>query len=122
MAIEYDMQVEGDMLLVTARGFDESAEEVQRYGMAIVAAALQHGCTRALCIESDLEYRLGTFDIYQAASFISEPAQHVGRAAIVCNERFIEDAHFWETVATNRGVAVRVFKNEDAARRWLEEA
>ncbi len=122
MAIEFEMQVEGTTLVVTVRGYDESVEEVQQYGMAIVEAAQQHGCTRALCIESDLEYRLGTFDIYQAASFISEHARSVGRAAILCNERFIEDAHFWETVATNRGVAVRVFKNEAAARQWLEEA
>jgi len=120
MSIHSTMTVSEDTLLVTASGFDESLDQVQQYGLAIIAACIQSGVTRILCNELDLEYRLGTVDTYQAAEFIAANAPHVGRAAIVCNPKYLADARFWETVATNRGLTVRVFKDTDAASQWLK--
>ncbi|MCX6358565.1 MAG: hypothetical protein NT029_02060 [Armatimonadetes bacterium] len=42
--------------------------------------------------------------------------------AIVCDPRYADDAHFWETVAVNRGLTVRMFPLEEAARAWLAQA
>ncbi|MBI5297190.1 MAG: hypothetical protein HY869_17065 [Chloroflexi bacterium] len=121
MAIHYSIKLEGDLLLVDAWGFDENLEEVQAYGQAIIQACLEGGCARVLCNESNLEYRLSTFDIFQSAESIAARVHKPVKTAIVCNEKFITDAQFWETVAVNRGMTVRFFKDMDTARRWLGE-
>ena len=119
MAIHYTIKSDGDFLVVEASGFDESLEEVQCYGLAVLNACKQGHYSYVLCNEINLEYRLGTFDTYQAAEFMAAQLPWLGRAAIVCNEKSIDDAKFWETVAVNRGLTVRVFKDVDSARKWL---
>jgi hypothetical protein len=120
MAIKYTMTKDGDLLLVETTGFDENLAEVQQYGLAILNACIQGNHTKVLCNEINLEYRLGTFDTFLAAEFMAAQIPKLGKAAIVCNETFIEDAKFWETVAVNRGLTVRVFKDVESARDWLE--
>ena len=120
MSIQYSMTAKENLLLVEASGFDESLEEVEQYGMAIIRACQENKCTRVLCDELALEYRLSTFDTFESASFIARHAPHVGSIAIVCNETFIKDAQFWETVAVNRGLTVRAFKELEQARQWLD--
>lgn len=119
MAIEYLMKPEGDLLCVEASGFDESLAEVQEYGLAVLTHCAEGQHKRLLCDERRLEYRLDTVDTFRAAAFISEIAPGVGRAALVCHPSCAKDAQFWETVAVNRGVAVRVFQDLDAACAWL---
>lgn len=121
MAIKYILKPEGNLLTVKTSGFDESLQEVEQYGLAIIEACNDGNFSRVLCDETDLEYRLGTFDTFQSAAFLADQAPRIGKAAIVCNEAFFRDAHFWETVAVNRGLSVRVFKNADDARHWLDE-
>jgi hypothetical protein len=122
MAIHYTMTAEGDLLLVEAAGFDESLEEVQQYGMAIVNACRTGNYTRVLCNEFNLEYRLGTLDTFKSAEYLAAQAPKLGKTAIVCNGKFIVDAKFWETVAVNRGLTVRFFKDTNTARQWLSES
>jgi hypothetical protein len=119
MAIQFVVRKEGETLLVCANGFDESLEQVQQYGMEVITAALEHGTSQVLCDERDLEYRLGTFDTYSAAAYIAANAPAVCKVALVCNPAGINDAKFWETVAVNRGLTVRVFKEMIDAQRWL---
>lgn len=121
MAIHYKMELEGDLLNVETSGFDESLEEVQQYGMDIIDACRRGNHTHVLCDERNLEYRLSTFDTYQSAEFMAAQIPRLAKAAVVCNEKFINDAKFWETVAVNRGLVVRVFKDIDSARLWLSE-
>jgi hypothetical protein len=104
-----------------AQGFDEDLEDVMQYGVAIINMCKAGKFTRILCNELDLEYRLGVFDTYKSAQFMAENIPYVGHAAIVCSAKFMADAAFWETVAVNRGLSVRVFKDMETARRWLEE-
>ncbi|MCC7492060.1 MAG: hypothetical protein IT204_06945 [Fimbriimonadaceae bacterium] len=122
MAIRHRVEVAGDLLLVTASGYDESLAEVQAYGLAVIEAALAHGCRRVLCDERQLEYRLGTVDTYQAAAFLAEQAPALGRAALVCAPECAPDAAFWETVAVNRGLQVRAFQSLTDAQAWIAEA
>lgn len=120
MAIRYTITTEGEMLTVEASGCDDNVEEVMAYGTAIVDAAVRAGCRRILTDERRLEYRLGTVETFECASFIARYAPHVARVAIVCSTEFLRIARFWETVAGNRGLTVRVFDDIAAARGWLE--
>ena len=121
MSIQYTMRVDGETLFVTASGFDESLDEVQRYGMSVLSASQQHGVNRVLCDETDLEYRLGTFDTYQAGEFLSQHVPAVAKVAIVCNPRHLSDAQFFEDVVVNRGLTFRLFIDRETAMRWLVE-
>jgi hypothetical protein len=119
MAISYSFEVQDQLLRVKAKGKDDNLEQVEEYGMAVIAAALSSGCIRILCDESELEYTLGTIDNYESAKFISENSPHVVRVALVCKPEQYEDASFWETVAVNRGLVVRFFKSISEAEDWL---
>jgi len=120
MAIKYTLEVKENLLLVKAAGRDGDVSDVIQYGQALIEAAVQAGCTRVLCDERELEYAIGTLDIYKSASMISKTAPHIARVAIVCDPLFLEDGQFWETVAVNRGLMVRMFTEMEEARDWLE--
>jgi len=119
MGIQYTTEVEGETLFVQASGFDESLAEVQDYGMGIISACLQGGVTSVFCDETDLEYRLGTFDTFLLGEFISAHTPSVVKVAIVCNPQGLSDASFFEDVVVNRGLRLRVFTNTETARHWL---
>lgn len=121
MSIEYQMQVQGDLLLVETSGADDNLDEVKNYGMAVIRAALEGKCRRILCDELNLEYRLGTVDTFESAQFIASQAPHVAKIAIVCSLQSSADAAFWETVAVNRGLSVCMFHDRAEAAKWLEE-
>lgn len=119
MAISYTFTLNEETLYVKTQGSDDSLEEVVQYGMAIIQAAHASGCRHVLCDELDLTYRLGTLDTFTAAETISHHAPRVGRVAIVCKPQHLSDAEFWETVAVNRGLMVRVFPARAEAEAWL---
>jgi hypothetical protein len=121
MSIAYTIAVKNKTLHVKATGKDDSLEEVQKYSLAILKAALAAGCTSVLSDETELVYTLGVMDTFESAKFISEISPSVGKAAVVCNPAQIDDATFWETVAVNRGVQVRIFKTVRDAEQWLAE-
>lgn len=120
MTISYDIQVEGDLLYVTASGSDESLEEVQAYGAAVVEACREHSCRRVLADERALDYRLSTIDTYDLAKYYSKYVPHVIRAAVVCSPGDLEDGSFWEVAVQNRGLLFRVFTDFEQARAWLK--
>jgi hypothetical protein len=119
MAISHSMEVEGDTLVVRARGFDDSLDDVRDYGIAVIEACVAGNVTNVLCDELELEYRLGTFDTFRAAEFIAQAAPMVGRVALVCDPKQLGDARFWENSVVNRGLTARVFTDETRARSWL---
>lgn len=122
MAIHHHTSLEDGILRVQASGFDESLEEVQAYGMAVIEACRRSGASRVLCDERELEYRLSTFDTYQAAAFIAAQVPRVGRIALLPKAAGLADARFWEDVVVNRGLTVKVFQDPAEALRWLEAA
>ena len=119
MAIEYDFSVNGPLLVVETSGFDESLEEVQDYGMAVIDAAVQSRAELILCDERELEYRLGTTETYRAGEYVARMAPRVVRVALVCSQAACGDARFWGDVTTNRGLQTCVFTDVDEARAWL---
>lgn len=119
MAISYNFSVENNILVVNTSGADENLEEVQQYGMAVIEKAVEQNCKNVLCLETNLEYRLGGFDIFKSAEYIAVSAPNVARVAIVCNPRYADDLAFWETVAVNRGLMARAFQNQADALKWI---
>ncbi len=121
MAINVIFTLDNDTLRVTASGFDEDLEGVEAYGLSVIEQCIATRCRHVLCDELGLEYRIGTYDTYEAARFIAERAPSVARIAIVTRPGQIEDARFWETVVVNRGMLARAFTSLDDAERWLTE-
>ena len=122
MAIHFTTAVEGDLLLVRSAGFDESLAQTEQYGAALIQECLAKGIRRVLCDERELEYRLSTIDTFELAAFLADQARGLARVAIVCSEKCVADAKFWETVAVNRMLSVRVFRDPADARAWLDAA
>ncbi len=121
MAITYISEIKEDMLLITASGRDENVRQVIDYGSAVIDLAVRHGATLVLCDERNLEYALDTFDTFQSAREIADLAPKVARIAIVCGAKFLKDGKFWETVAVNRALQVRVDTDIERAKAWLFE-
>jgi len=94
-------------------------QQVLDYGGSVVDLAIERGVTHVLCDERNLEYALGTIDTYHAAEMIAARAAGLARVAIVCRPEFLKDGKFWETVAVNRALQVRVDTDLTRAREWL---
>ena len=119
MAIRYTMAVDGGVLLVISSGCDDTLEEVMAYGLAIIAECQAKRVVKVLCDERELRYRLSTCDTFALATFLAEHVPLVSRVAVVCNPEGVPDAEFWENVAVNRGLTVRVFMERAEAETWL---
>jgi hypothetical protein len=119
MTIKHSSRLVGDVLYVKATGQDDDLESVQRYGQALIAEAMAAGCRDVLVDETELVYSLGVLDTYELARFLSESAPLLARVAIVYKSEQHADAAFWETVAVNRGLMVRIFPSVAEAETWM---
>ena len=121
MALDYSIKVENKVLFVKVSGIDENLEEVKEYGLAVIEAFVQNQCEKVLCDESELTYTLSTFDTFESAKFIAELATpNTIPIAIVCGKHQLEIGKFWETVAVNRSLNVKMFYQLEDAKNWLE--
>jgi len=121
MAIQNHSIQEGDLLVITASGTAESLQDLLDYSTFVLKEIQRGSCARILLDVAQVEYRLGTMDVFKAAEFTARSASNVKRVALVYDPARIRDAKFWETVVVNRGMDASVFKNHTAARRWLFE-
>lgn len=121
MTIAYEIHIEGDTVRVKASGIDESLREVQDYGMTIVKAVVASRSTRVLCDERELDYALDTLDTYEYAAFLASHVARPVKVAIVPKPEHLDDASFWEDVAVNRGMTVRIFRDMEEAEAWLAD-
>ena len=121
MSITFNSNIEDDILIITASGKDDNVDQVVEYGQSIIRLGIESGKSKILCDERNLEDAIGTFDIFEAATIIAEEAPRVARIAIVCSPEFFEDGRFWETVAVNRGLHVRMYIDINLAKTWLIE-
>jgi hypothetical protein len=119
MAISYEFEIEGDLLKVSTRGKDDHLQDVQSYGMAVLEKALQSECTKIFCDERELEYKLSFVDHYQLAEVASQYGRVLKKIAIVCDQKFVKEGEFFETVAKNRGLSVFLTADYEQALDWL---
>jgi hypothetical protein len=120
MAISFEHNIEGNTLKIKAHGYDESIADVEEYGFAILSLVIQNGCRHVLCDERDLEYRLSTSDTFDLAEVAAREAKQVEKIAVICDKRFMNEAAFYETVAQNRGLTIRVSADEKSIMEWLK--
>jgi hypothetical protein len=121
MAIVYSIEKQGTLLKVVSKGKDENLQEVLEYAQAIIGAAMKFKCKKILCDERELQYALSTLDTYKLAEEASAYSKHTTRIAIVCAPKFLKDGLFYENVASNRGLTVRVTSDYDKAVEWLSK-
>jgi hypothetical protein len=119
MSINYSFTNVNKVLIVKASGIQDHLGQVVEYGAEIIRKAAALGCTHAICDETELVYNLGTFDTFESARLFSQKAPAVSKIAIVCKKDQLEDATFWETVAVNRGMHVKVFTSLREAEKWM---
>lgn len=121
MSITFNAEIRAGVLYVTASGRDRNVLEVIEYGQAIIGLAAESGVRYVLCDERKLKYEIKTFDIFEAAKEIVRYAPRASRVAIVCAPEHFKEGKFWETVAVNRGLQVRMDVEIERAKAWLLE-
>lgn len=119
MAITYQSEMKEGLLTITASGRDDNSQQVIDYGTSIINLAVLYDARLILCDERNLDYALGTFETFEAAKTIAKLAPKVARIAVLCKPEFLNDGKFWETVAVNRGLQVRMDIDLDRAQKWL---
>lgn len=119
MSISYSFDYNGDTLIVKAKGFDDSLDDVINYNSAVEKEAIRAECNKIICDERELEYKLNVSDTYELAKFMSEKIQRDFRIAIITLEENKDIVEFWENVSSNRGIQVRVFFKMDDGFKWL---
>ena len=83
----------------------------------VIAETQSHDTWRVLLDATALEGIPGAFDKFELGVQLARAADRRMRLAVVARAEAVD--HFFETVARNRGGAVRVFTDEAAALHWL---
>jgi hypothetical protein len=119
----YDMEVirGGDYLRVVVTG-DNTPADVIGYLDQVRKACAEHGLSKVLIEENLTGPQLDTADVYDVISTAS-----VGVAPVVQFIAYVDvnpehnfaTMEFAETVAVNRGVNVRVFRDVPSAVEWI---
>lgn len=80
----------------------------------------QHNCRRCLTDIRNAELSLSVVDLYQLPpQLVKGNLDQTWKRAILTNE-LIEEAFFYEDTATNQGLQVKVFVDQEAALKWLQ--
>ncbi|MCF8262501.1 MAG: hypothetical protein K9J12_17125 [Melioribacteraceae bacterium] len=119
MSIKYEFEVIGNLLKVKSSGKDDGLQDVLNYSYAVLQKAIESGSARIFCDERELDYAISVGETYNLAEEASKQAFRLARIAILCNPNFIEEGKFYETVASNRGLVVRVSTDYNELMEWL---
>lgn len=123
--MSYHLRIEkkGDVLWVTATGA-RSLETVLAMARDILAACAENKVAKVLTDVRALEGRLASMESYEVVTqhFPEIRDRHViTHNAIVDLKEFAGSYRFFEDLAANRGYALRIFSNPDAAIEWLRK-
>jgi len=112
-----------DFIRVVIRGSVDLPliESLRSQAMQLVLA---HNCVRVLADLRAADSAISTVEIFDQPQRTADDLANIGltttqfwRAFVIEEES--EDIRFFETVATNRGHSVKVFRNLDDAKDWL---
>ena len=121
MSLEYGFDVEGDLLVVTTRGYDDDISEAVAYGEAILRCCLENNCSRILMDETEVTAVLDKIGQYQMVQRLLEQVPSQLSIAIVASPAHYEETSFGTMVAENRGIHVKLFTSMKLAKEWLLE-
>ncbi len=120
--MHYDLKFEHGVLKATLIG-RKSADETQEFIAAVAAEALKRAAGRVLVSVRNSRpiFRVEQYGLSE--HFKRAAANPVGyRIALVADSDDVRSAHeYVETLARQKGVAVRSFRSEAAALDWLHE-
>jgi len=115
MEINFVINDKDKYLKIISTGSCENLVQLKEYVLALQEATVSSGHTRLLVDETHLEYTLSTLDTYNSGCFLAQLSPKPQKIAILCKTSGWNDAKFWETVAFNRGVYVKIFKDHRSA-------
>jgi hypothetical protein len=121
MAITYSVEPRGQYVYFAGQGVEESLDEDLRIHDFIVRTCKENNCRRALIDDRNVVYTASILSIYELVKRYAqeEMPPYIERAALLANPEFHEDNQFFENVAQNRAINLRVFHDMESAVRWL---
>lgn len=120
MSHELSVKSRGAYLHITVTG-DNTSEDVRQYLAEVHEACVNHNCAYVL-IEENLQGRsLETLELFQVIAKAAQPSPAVRCVAYIDlnPEHDAKRMKFAETVASNRGMMVKVFTDMAEAEKWL---
>lgn len=121
----YDLKVvpKSSYLHATVEG-DNSLANIQHYLLEVKHSCELHNCRKVLIEENLQGPTIGTFDIFEIVTKLSQDAAQAKLKIAyvdVNREHDMNAMHFAESVARNRSVNVRMFSNIREAEEWLQK-
>jgi hypothetical protein len=121
MALTFTLKVDGDLLTVDTRGFDENLEEAVAYGQSVIKACVDNQCRYILVNEIEMTAVLDKVSQYEMVQNLVSLVPHDLSIAFVVNEDNYGDTSFGVLVAENRGINIKAFMDTDEAIKWLQQ-
>ncbi len=121
MALDFTIDIDGDLLAVTTSGFDENVDEAVAYGQSVISRCVENQCRKILVNESKMTAVLDKVSQYEMVQHLVSLVPYDLSIAFVVNEDNFEDTSFGVLVAENRGVNIKAFLLVDEAREWLQQ-
>lgn len=119
MSIEYNFEVEGELLKFQASGIANDLEETMDYAKAVIEVAVKHQSRKLLCDERHLKHELGVVNSVMLADQISALVPELARVALLYDEIELDDLKIYETATKNRGLLIFLTSDYDEAIAWL---
>ena len=120
MSASIDVLSKGTYIQVTYVG-DFTRAEARRCIDVCTTSCLDHGLMRVLLDVRQMTGDMTVMDRFQTALYGIKLRKHKIKTAMLANDRIVLPDRFFESVARNRGIRIRVFTDEDQALAWLEE-
>jgi len=108
-------------LLITSSGVFKSQTDVLDYADKLFREFDKWGLKSILMDERKMKHIVSNIDIYEIGKYVAERLAGDYRIAIVYDKEFFSKGGFFETVASNRSLCVRIFLDFNEAEKWLTE-
>jgi hypothetical protein len=122
MPIQYQIENSPEYLLVTTSGTNVDFDEVMSYTQAIVMSAMKYNSKCLLFDGRQLHYTLSLEYIHKIAEYVSFYSSGRIKVALVFDNKHLEYGEFYEAVALNHGLTMRVTDDYKGALEWCKES
>ncbi len=123
MSYKMSIKKESDFLHINVTGV-QSRETVTAIAWDVLEACEENEVSKVLVDVREMTGRLVGLDAYEVSALEFPKLQEKGilkRAAVIDLEENSENSRFFETVAVNRGINIRIFSSADEAVDWLDK-
>ena len=119
MSASIDVLSKGTYILVTYVG-DFTRAEARRCIDVCTTSCLDHGLMSAMLDVRQMTGDMTVMDRFHTALYGIKLRKEKIKTAMLADDRIVLPDKFFESVARNRGIRIRVFTDEDQAVAWLE--